>query len=200
MSHPRGRDWAKPSNVLFVYEAIVRIVALCRFKDRLDTRPRDLYLEITLSRSFHVFSLARGCNRRVTTQRSYVQADANQLLSKWQAFGWLVVEVGYGCRVYAYPLSKRVIAVVAFSPFHPSHFETLHMSDDLSVLIRRVNPPELGTPPGYSHVVEVRAGHLIFIAGQTALDQNGQIWHVAFGIPRLLCRGMRPDVTLGVQR
>ena len=49
------------------------------------------------------------------------------------------------------------------------------MSNDLSVSIRRVNPPELGTPPGYSHVVEVRAGHLIFIAGQTALDQNGQI-------------------------
>jgi enamine deaminase RidA (YjgF/YER057c/UK114 family) len=49
------------------------------------------------------------------------------------------------------------------------------MSDDLSVSIRHVNPPELGTPPGYSHVVEVRAGHLIFIAGQTALDQNGQI-------------------------
>ena len=49
------------------------------------------------------------------------------------------------------------------------------MSDDLSVSIRRVNPPELGTPPGYSHVVEVRAGHIIFIAGQTALDQNGEI-------------------------
>jgi hypothetical protein len=49
------------------------------------------------------------------------------------------------------------------------------MSDDLSVSIRRVNPPELGTPPGYSHVVEVRAGHIIFIAGQTALDQSGKI-------------------------
>ena len=49
------------------------------------------------------------------------------------------------------------------------------MSDDLAVSIRCVNPPELATPPGYSHVVEVRAGHIIFIAGQTALDQNGEI-------------------------
>jgi len=49
------------------------------------------------------------------------------------------------------------------------------MSDDLSVSIRRVNPPELGAPPGYSHVVEVRAQRLIFIAGQTALDRNGEI-------------------------
>ena len=49
------------------------------------------------------------------------------------------------------------------------------MSDDLSVSIRRVNPPELATTPGYSHVVEARAGRIIFIAGQTAIDQNGKI-------------------------
>jgi enamine deaminase RidA (YjgF/YER057c/UK114 family) len=41
--------------------------------------------------------------------------------------------------------------------------------------IRRINPPELGTPPGYSQVVEVRAERLIFIAGQTALDEDGEL-------------------------
>lgn len=41
--------------------------------------------------------------------------------------------------------------------------------------IRRVNPPELGPPPGYSQVVEVRSGRIIFIAGQTALDRDGQL-------------------------
>jgi enamine deaminase RidA (YjgF/YER057c/UK114 family) len=41
--------------------------------------------------------------------------------------------------------------------------------------IRRINPPELGTPPGYSQVVEVRAGRLVFVAGQTALDQHGKV-------------------------
>jgi len=41
--------------------------------------------------------------------------------------------------------------------------------------ITRINPPELGTPPGYSQVVDVRGGRLIFIAGQTALDRSGEV-------------------------
>jgi enamine deaminase RidA (YjgF/YER057c/UK114 family) len=41
--------------------------------------------------------------------------------------------------------------------------------------IRRINPPELGLPPGYSQVVEVRAGRLVFIAGQTALSREGDL-------------------------
>ena len=41
--------------------------------------------------------------------------------------------------------------------------------------IRRLNPPELGTPPGYSHVVDVRASRIIFVAGQTALDRDGAL-------------------------
>ena len=39
--------------------------------------------------------------------------------------------------------------------------------------IVRINPPELGTPPGYSQIVEVSAKRIIFIAGQTALDRSG---------------------------
>jgi enamine deaminase RidA (YjgF/YER057c/UK114 family) len=41
--------------------------------------------------------------------------------------------------------------------------------------INRINPPELGIPPGYSQIVEVSAGRLIFIAGQTALDRDGNV-------------------------
>jgi enamine deaminase RidA (YjgF/YER057c/UK114 family) len=41
--------------------------------------------------------------------------------------------------------------------------------------ITRINPPELGTPPGYSQVVDVSANRIIFIAGQTALDANGNL-------------------------
>jgi hypothetical protein len=33
-------------------------------------------------------------------------------------------------------------------------------------MITRINPPELGTPPGYSQIVEVKAGRIIFIAGR----------------------------------
>jgi enamine deaminase RidA (YjgF/YER057c/UK114 family) len=41
--------------------------------------------------------------------------------------------------------------------------------------ITRINPPELGTPPGYSQIVAVSADRIIFIAGQTALDSDGNL-------------------------
>jgi enamine deaminase RidA (YjgF/YER057c/UK114 family) len=43
------------------------------------------------------------------------------------------------------------------------------------VSIRRANPPEIGSPPGYSQIVEVKNGRLVFIAGQTALDCDGTL-------------------------
>ena len=49
------------------------------------------------------------------------------------------------------------------------------MTSDKAPSIVRINPPELGTPPGYSQVVEVSAGRIIFIAGQTALDSDGNV-------------------------
>lgn len=41
--------------------------------------------------------------------------------------------------------------------------------------INFINPAELASPPGYSHVVEVRGGRLIYVAGQVALDRNGDL-------------------------
>jgi enamine deaminase RidA (YjgF/YER057c/UK114 family) len=49
------------------------------------------------------------------------------------------------------------------------------MTADAVHSITRINPPELGTPPGYSQVVDVRAGRLIFIAGQAALNRDGEL-------------------------
>lgn len=40
---------------------------------------------------------------------------------------------------------------------------------------RIFNPPDLHKPTGYSHVAEIASGRLIFIAGQVALDQSGNI-------------------------
>lgn len=40
--------------------------------------------------------------------------------------------------------------------------------------IERINPPELGTPKGFSHAV-VGTGRTVFLAGQTALDEHGVI-------------------------
>lgn len=49
------------------------------------------------------------------------------------------------------------------------------MAEHMAGIIRHINPPELGDPPGYSQIVEVRPGRLFFISGQTALDQNGAV-------------------------
>ena len=49
------------------------------------------------------------------------------------------------------------------------------MTRDATPSIVRTNPPELGTPPGYSQVVDVSADRIIFISGQTALDRDGNV-------------------------
>lgn len=41
--------------------------------------------------------------------------------------------------------------------------------------IRYINPPALSTPTGYTHVVEVRRGRTIYIAGQVAFDRSGKV-------------------------
>jgi enamine deaminase RidA (YjgF/YER057c/UK114 family) len=37
------------------------------------------------------------------------------------------------------------------------------------------SPPELITPAGYSHAVEIPAGRLVWTAGQVALDADGEL-------------------------
>jgi enamine deaminase RidA (YjgF/YER057c/UK114 family) len=49
------------------------------------------------------------------------------------------------------------------------------MTGHQSAAMKRVNPPDLGVPPGYSQVVKVRGGLIIFIADQTALDRNSDV-------------------------
>jgi reactive intermediate/imine deaminase len=48
------------------------------------------------------------------------------------------------------------------------------MSDD-QVGIRFVNPDDLAPPVGYSHVAEVQRGRILYISGQVALDQDGNL-------------------------
>jgi enamine deaminase RidA (YjgF/YER057c/UK114 family) len=38
-----------------------------------------------------------------------------------------------------------------------------------------INPPQLAPPPGYSQVVDVRGGRTVYIAGQAALNENGEV-------------------------
>jgi enamine deaminase RidA (YjgF/YER057c/UK114 family) len=49
------------------------------------------------------------------------------------------------------------------------------MTSNNTPSITRINPPGLGPPPAYSQIVEVSAGRIVFIAGQTALDADGKL-------------------------
>jgi len=41
--------------------------------------------------------------------------------------------------------------------------------------IQHINPPALSAPHGYSHVVVVRSGRTVYLAGQVPLDRNGAL-------------------------
>src|SRR5499427_10330474 len=41
--------------------------------------------------------------------------------------------------------------------------------------IQYLNPPALSTPTGYTHVVQVRGGRTVYIAGQVAFDKSGNV-------------------------
>ncbi|MFC7218369.1 RidA family protein [Streptomyces polyrhachis] len=41
--------------------------------------------------------------------------------------------------------------------------------------VHRINPLSLAKPSGFSHAVTATGGTLVFLAGQTALDQQGRI-------------------------
>lgn len=41
--------------------------------------------------------------------------------------------------------------------------------------MERINPPGLATPSGFSHAISVSADRLVFLAGQTGHDADGQI-------------------------
>jgi len=44
-----------------------------------------------------------------------------------------------------------------------------------SVTLRRVNPAGLPAPSGFSHAVTATGGRIVFLAGQTALDADGNV-------------------------
>src|SRR3979490_1374841 len=60
-------------------------------------------------------------------------------------------------------------------PGMTDEIEEFRMTRDTPPSITPINPPELGPPPGYSQIVDVAAGRIIFIAGQTALDSRGSL-------------------------
>jgi len=44
-----------------------------------------------------------------------------------------------------------------------------------SIVVRRVNPPGLAAPSGFSHAVVAEGTRVVFLAGQTGMDATGAI-------------------------
>jgi 2-iminobutanoate/2-iminopropanoate deaminase len=75
----------------------------------------------------------------------------------------------YPCRptVYAALIAAMAITAVAL---------TSGDADAQSApTIRRINPPGLSKPTGYTHVVDVVGGRTVYISGQVALDSTGAL-------------------------
>jgi enamine deaminase RidA (YjgF/YER057c/UK114 family) len=49
------------------------------------------------------------------------------------------------------------------------------VADHDAVTVKHVNPPTIHAPFGYTHVVEVTDGRPVYISGQVALDQSGEL-------------------------
>jgi enamine deaminase RidA (YjgF/YER057c/UK114 family) len=49
------------------------------------------------------------------------------------------------------------------------------MPERYSNTIAFINPGTLAQPPGYSNVVEIRGGRIVYIAGQVATNHQGQL-------------------------
>lgn len=57
-----------------------------------------------------------------------------------------------------------------------NHSTQAHPDSDSTRELNRVNPPELARPAGFSHaVVAPPEARVVFLAGQTAMDRDGQI-------------------------
>lgn len=52
---------------------------------------------------------------------------------------------------------------------------TSHAHAQGAPTVRRINPPTLSTPTGYTHVVEASGGRTLYISGQVALDSTGAL-------------------------
>jgi reactive intermediate/imine deaminase len=49
------------------------------------------------------------------------------------------------------------------------------MAQEAARTIRRLNPPALSKPTGYTHVVVATGGRTIYVSGQIALDKDGKV-------------------------
>lgn len=69
--------------------------------------------------------------------------------------------------------SSRFCTLFALAAFAASAMG--QAASESKPLVQFSNPPELGTPNGYSHVAVVNSGKMVFISGQVGLNKQGEM-------------------------
>ena len=67
-----------------------------------------------------------------------------------------------------WPLTASLLAILAVGCAHPG-------AGSAAPGPTFSNPPGLSTPRGYTHVVDVPAGRMLYISGQVPLDEKGNV-------------------------
>jgi len=70
---------------------------------------------------------------------------------------------------------RRRVAVGALAALAGAGGASAQRARKSGVVKERANPRGLAQPRGYSHVVAVRGGKTVFISGQVALDEKGEL-------------------------
>lgn len=68
-----------------------------------------------------------------------------------------------------------IVALAALSEFLPRPARAAGPQRAASADVEFFNPGTMHAPRGYTHVADVRSGRLVFIAGQVALDREGNL-------------------------
>ena len=71
--------------------------------------------------------------------------------------------------------SRREIFAVAAAAAGATAFAGSAQAQPAPQHVRIFNPPNMTKPSGYSHVAEVTAGRMVYIAGQIAIDPSGKL-------------------------
>jgi enamine deaminase RidA (YjgF/YER057c/UK114 family) len=70
---------------------------------------------------------------------------------------------------------RRRVAVGAIAALAAADASAAQRARRSGVVKQRANPRGLAQPRGYAHVVAVRGGKTVFVAGQVALDEKGEL-------------------------
>ena len=73
------------------------------------------------------------------------------------------------------PLRPAVVAMLLLSSAAHTGGAAPQRAKRGGIVKERLNPAGLAQPRGYSHVVTARGGKTVFVAGQLALDEKGEL-------------------------